>query len=653
MGFAGAWGPGGFMGGGGGAQRGPGSPVAGLPFAGIPPELQPQVEKLISDEPEWETPEVPFSYAEQDHRPYSLRSLLGAHKPSVALALALVGVETVLLQAGPFVTRIGIDDGMARRDMLTVVGAAVAYLVSLVVGGTATGLRVAWTGRLAQKINYDQRLRVFSHIQRLSLDFFTDEMAGRIMTRMTSDIEATNQMLQNGLIQLFVQGLTIVVITIVLFSMNVMLAAVTVVIVIPTMGVLSAWFGSRSERGYLRVRDWIAAVMADLQESLSGVRVVTSHNRQVHNVVAHRNVVGEYRDANYYTAHLSAVFGPGSQAIGLVGQALLLLVGGLMVIHHRLTVGELTAFVLYLTSFFAPIQQLAQLYNTVQQGRAAITKLSGLLATEPTVAEAPDAQPLPPIHGEIRLEDVTFGYSPDQPVLRNVDLQINAGETFSFVGPTGAGKSTIAKLVTRFYDPSSGRVLIDGHDLRTVTIESLRRQLGVVPQEPFLFAGTIADNVRFARPEATDEEVAEAVRAVGLQELVDRLPDGLETYCHERGVSLSSGERQLIALARAFLARPRVLVLDEATSNLDLASETKVERALDLLLEGRTAILIAHRLSTAMRANRIAVIHDGRVAEVGSHEELVALGGRYADMYATWLSHLNEEASAGAGEAAQ
>lgn len=653
MGFAGAWGPGGFMGGGGGAQRGPGSPVAGLPFAGIPPELQPQVEKLISDEPEWETPEVPFSYAEQDHRPYSLRSLLGAHKPSVALALALVGVETVLLQAGPFVTRIGIDDGMARRDMLTVVGAAVAYLVSLVVGGTATGLRVAWTGRLAQKINYDQRLRVFSHIQRLSLDFFTDEMAGRIMTRMTSDIEATNQMLQNGLIQLFVQGLTIVVITIVLFSMNVMLAAVTVVIVIPTMGVLSAWFGSRSERGYLRVRDWIAAVMADLQESLSGVRVVTSHNRQVHNVVAHRNVVGEYRDANYYTAHLSAVFGPGSQAIGLVGQALLLLVGGLMVIHHRLTVGELTAFVLYLTSFFAPIQQLAQLYNTVQQGRAAITKLSGLLATEPTVAEAPDAQRLPPIHGEIRLEDVTFGYSPDQPVLRNVDLQINAGETFSFVGPTGAGKSTIAKLVTRFYDPSSGRVLIDGHDLRTVTIESLRRQLGVVPQEPFLFAGTIADNVRFARPEATDEEVAEAVRAVGLQELVDRLPDGLETYCHERGVSLSSGERQLIALARAFLARPRVLVLDEATSNLDLASETKVERALDLLLEGRTAILIAHRLSTAMRANRIAVIHDGRVAEVGSHEELVALGGRYADMYATWLSHLNEEASAGAGEAAQ
>jgi ATP-binding cassette subfamily B protein len=286
-----------------------------------------------------------------------------------------------------------------------------------------------------------------------------------------------------------------------------------------------------------------------------------------------------------------------------------------------------------------PIQQLVQLYNTYQQGQASVRKLRELLATRPSVAEAPDAHPLPPVRGEVELRGVGFAYTPGAPVLTDVDLHIAAGESVCFVGPTGAGKSTVAKLITRFYDPTAGEVLIDGHDLRTVTLHSLRSQLGVVPQEPFLFAGSIRDNLAFGRPDATEAEVLEAVRLVGLDELVDRLPLGLDTEVHERGVSLSSGERQLLALGRAFLARPRVLVLDEATSNLDLQSETKVEAALDLLLEGRTAILVAHRLSTAMRADRIAVVDGGRIVDVGTHAELVERGGRYAEMFAAWMVH--------------
>jgi ATP-binding cassette subfamily B protein len=367
--------------------------------------------------------------------------------------------------------------------------------------------------------------------------------------------------------------------------------------------------------------------------------VVTAHNRQDRNVVAHREVVGGYRDANDHTGRINAVYGPGTSVIGLLAMAAMLYVGGRMVLRGELTVGELTAFVLYLSAFFQPVQQLVQLYTQYQQAKAAVGKIQGLLSREPSVRPRPDARELPPIRGEIVLEDVTFGYDPDRPVLRRVDLRVAAGETIACVGPTGAGKSTLAKLVTRFYDPTAGRILIDGYDLRDVTLASLRRQIGVVPQEPFLFAGTLRDNIAFARPEASDAEVWAAVDAVGLRELVERSPDGLDTPLHERGQSVSSGERQLLALARAFLAEPRVVVLDEATSSLDLRSELRVEAALDTLLEGRTAVLVAHRLSTAMRADRIVVVDDHGIVESGTHRELVAAGGRYAAMYATWEAH--------------
>jgi len=625
----------------GGPGAGASSAAAGLPFAGIPEELAKKVEALLATEPDHPDDDIEFHQVPtaREREPFTLRSFIGAHRRSMVVAFALVVVETLAQQAGPLLTQIGIDKGIGDANVAVLLLVSAIYLVSIVITIFASYGRVAFTGRLGETLMFELRLRVFSHFQRLSLDFFTDEKAGRLMTRMTSDIDALTTLFQDGLVNLAVQGLTLIVIAGVLFWMSPTLAVIMIVVVVPLMVAMTLWFRSASDRGYLVVRDRIAEVLSDLQESLSGIRIITAHNRRAHNVIHHDNVVGAHKDANLYTSRVGAIYGPGTEFVGVIGQALILLIGGQMVLNGSLSLGELTAFVLYLTAFFAPIQQLVQLYNTYQQGQSAVTKLRDLLATEPSVAEAPDAIELPPIAGSVDLDDVTFGYSPDVVVLHGVDLHIAAGETFALVGPTGAGKSTIAKLVTRFYDPLSGAVRIDGHDLRLVTFHSLRRQLGVVPQEPFLFAGTIRDNIAFARPEASDDEVLEACAAVGIDDLVARLPDGIHSVVHERGSSLSSGERQLLALARAFLAHPRVLVLDEATSNLDLRSEAKIERALDVLLDGRTAIIIAHRLATAMRADRIAVVDEGGIVELGTHDELVALGGQYGEMYATWVQH--------------
>ena len=616
---------------------------AGLPFADVPGDLAGRVEAVLEHEPEHPDPVVDFSHSHWDRRPFGLRTFLRPHAGGLALAVLLVVVETALLHLGPLLVQRGIDRGVLAKDTGVLVTVALVFVGSVVLAALATALRTAFTGRIGERLVYELRVRVFSHFQRQSLGFFTAERSGVLMTRMTSDIEALTVLFQEGLIQFVVQGMTLVVVTAYLLMLNPTLALVCLAVVAPVNVLLTLWFRKVSAVGYLRIRDRIADVLADLSESLDGIRLITAFNRRRHNTVRHHNIVGAHFDANLATSRAQALYGPGTEAFGIVSQAVILLVGGRMVLRNELSLGEMVAFLLFLTSFFAPIQTLVQLFNQYQQGSAAITKLRGVLGTQPAVPERADAHDLPPVEGHLVLDSVTFGYDPDHLVLREVDLEVAPGEVLAVVGPTGAGKSTVAKLVTRFYDPDFGHVRLDDHDLRDVTLESLRSQVGVVPQEPFLFNGSIRQNVAFARPDADEAEVRAACTAVGLDRLLDRLPAGIDSPVHERGASLSAGERQLLALARVFLAKPRMLVLDEATSNLDLLSEGVIERALDTVLEGRTAVIIAHRLATVLRADRIAVVDGGRIVEIGTHVELVALGGRYAAMNETWVAQTTGE----------
>ena len=691
------------------------SAAAGLPFAGVPTELQEGANRLLAHEPERPPPRIDFDPV-ADRSPdgavrrFGLRDMLLPHRPAVIGGLLLLCAETAAMLAGPVLVQQGIDHGIIAGNRSTLNRVVLVYLGIVALSIVLSRVRQRHNGRVAEQMMYDLRLRLFSHYQRLSLDWYTSAKSGVLLSRMTSDMEYVGLLVNEGFVNLIIQALTVAVVTVVLFVYDPLLAVVLLVGIVPPLAALTLWFRARSEAGYGEVRDRIADLLADLSENLAGIRVIAALNRRARNVARHRQVTGRYRDANLAMAKASAIYGPTTEAIGIAAQGLVLAVGGAMVLRDGLAVGELTAFVLFVTTFFAPIQQLVQLYSTYQQGQSGLAKIGQILARHPSVAERPDAVELPQIEGHIRLEGVSFSYDETDPemddaqngesrsirltsdpmspdanlralsqtaataagldpghngaavepeerpaVLRNVSLDIRPGETFALVGPTGAGKSTIAKLITRFYDPTAGRVTIDGWDLRDVTFASLRNQLGVVPQEPFLFHGTIRDNVAFglrhrsdgAPPdEQLDADIDAALDLVGLRKLIESLPDGADTQVHERGVSLSAGERQLLALARAFVARPRVIVLDEATSSVDLSTEAEIEGALDLLLEGRTAVLIAHRLATAMRADRIAVIDDGGVVELGSHDELVALGGRYAQMYATWVSHASNDRQA-------
>jgi ATP-binding cassette subfamily B protein len=642
---------GGFGGGGGmfGGSAASVSGRAGLPFGGIPSELMEEATKLMATEPEHPKSNVHFKQrpSEKERERLTLPRLLWAYPKWVVSGSVLVIIISLTLQAGPLLTEYAIKNGMTRghRDLVVIAVCALLYLVLALVSVYFQRAQVDVTGKLSSRVMHDLRIRVFTHFQRLSLDFFTDEKAGVLMSRMTSDVENLQQLIQDGVSQFALQGLTMVVITVILFTQSVQLALWTVLLIVPLLFVFTVWFHHASEKGYLLARDRIALVLADLSESLYGIRVVTANNRQKRNIRNHRHVVGAYRDANIYTGRVNAIYGPSTLMIGILGQALLLGIGGRMVLDGKLDAPQLIAFFLYLNRFFSPIQLLVQQYNSLQQGRSSITRLRELIEIVPTVDELDNAATLPTVEGRITFENVSFGYNPETLVLHDVNLEIAPGESVAFVGPTGAGKSTMAKLANRFYDPTSGRVLVDGIDIRTVTLNSLRSQLGVVPQEPFLFAGSIRTNLSFGHPEATDEDIETAIDVVGLRELVDRLPEGLDTAVHERGQTLSAGERQQLALARAFLARPRVLILDEATSSLDLRSETVIERALDRLLEGRSAILIAHRLTTAQRADRIVVIDDGGIVEMGTPEELLKAGGAYAIMYEAWLSSGGRDAT--------
>lgn len=637
-----------MMGHGGGHWHGGGmkgrAGAGDLPFAGIPPEMLDRTNALMADEPDFGDIQIEFSHRVADGEPFSLWTFLAPYKFRMLGSLALVALTEVLLLIGPYLIKVAIDDAIIPGDFDVLAMVGVIWVGSLLVAVVVSGFRIRYVGRLGQMLMYELRLRVFAHLQRLSLDFFTGEKAGRLMTRMTSDIEALSNLLQTGLINLVAQILSLIFIIGILLSFNVQLTMILLVIAAPVMLVLTHWFRSVSEKGYETVRNRIAEVLSDLQESLSGMRLVISFNRMKHNVINHRNIVGDYREANNYTAWISAFYNQSTQFVDVATTLIILIVGYFILIDVNptldpdgsFTVGALIAFTTLSARFFKPITALTGLYNEFQSGNAAVIKLRGLLETAPSVMEKSDAHDIEDMQGDIEIRNLSFAYDVGEPVLDNVSLHIPAGQSISFVGPTGAGKSTLAKLIARFYDPSLGEVLIDGHNLRDVTLHSLHNQLGVVPQEPFLFHGSIKDNLRFSRPEASDEEIMEACRTVGIDDMIDRLPEGLDTPCHERGSSLSSGERQLLALARAFLSRPRVLILDEATSNVDQQSESKIEHALDTLLEGRTAIIIAHRLATAMRADIIAVINNRGIMEIGSHDKLVKQGGYYADMYETW-----------------
>ena len=612
---------------------------AGLPHAEVPGDLRARVERVLADEPEHAVPAVEWSRApDEADRRFGLGRFLWPHRYRLAVAFAMVSVETVAIQLGPVLTQIGVDDGILARDRRVLVVAALFYVGLLAVAAVAGAARMAFTGRLGERLVESLRIRTFGHMQRQGMDFYTGERAGVLLTRMTSDIEALTVLFNEGIVNFAVQALTLAVITVLLFNYDPLLALITLAAAVPPTLASSLWFRRRAAADYRNVRDRIGELLGNLQESLAGIRVIAAHDRRAASVAEHRRVVNRHRDANLRASRANSLYGPGSEAIGIATQAVLLAVGGAMTASGRITVGELAAYLLFLTAFFAPVQALVQLYNSYQQGNAAIAKLRELFSTEPTVEERPGAAVLAPVHGEICFDDVSFSYGTGREVLHDVSLRIRPGETIALVGETGAGKSTIARLIARLYDPTAGSVRIDGHDPRDVTLTSLRSQIGVVSQEPFLFAGTVRDNVGFARPQATDSELREALQAVGIEEVVERL-GGLDGVVHERGSTLSAGERQLLALARAFVSQPRVLVLDEATSNLDLRSEAQIERALDVLLSGRTAVVIAHRLATARRADRIAVVDGGRIVEIGSHSELVAAGGRYAKMFETWQSH--------------
>jgi len=630
----------GFGGGMGGFSIGPSSvqanAEAGLPFAELPDDFHERIEKVVEKEPVHPDPQISFSHSKWDRSPFTLKTFLSSHSLMLCFALLLVVLESGLQHLGPLLTQIAIDDGVASKNTQVLITTCICYVVSIALSAGISFIRASFTGRLGEKLVYKLRIRVFSHLQRQSFSFFTNEKAGVLMTRMTSDIESLTVLFQEGLVNFAVQIVTLVVITIYLLVLNPYLALITLLLVLPINILLTLWFRKVSIFGYLNVRDKIAEILSNLSESLAGMRVITAFNQHKNRSKLHDDITVAHFQANIFTGRAQAIFGPGTEAVGIVTQAIVLLIGGRMVLNGDLSIGELTAFILFLTSFFAPIQSLVQLYNQYQQGNASIAKLRELLSTVPSVSEKDEASKMPKISGHVELNSVNFSYEAGKPVLKDVSLVIEPGEVVALVGSTGAGKSTIAKLISRFYDPNDGQILIDGYDLRNVQLESLRKQVAVVPQEPFLFNGSMKDNIIFARPDSDIEAIEKACAAVGLTDLISRLPDGINSAIHERGASLSAGERQLLALARAFLCQPRLLILDEATSNLDLLSESSIEKALDNLLEGRTSIIVAHRIATAMRADRIAVVESGSIFEIGTHEELVQVNGKYATMYKTW-----------------
>jgi ATP-binding cassette, subfamily B, bacterial len=576
-------------------------------------------------------------------------AMLRPHRREMAATFLVMVLATGCLLSGPALVAYGIDHGIKAHKSGPLDAAAIAYLVVAVAALILSRAQIRMVTRLGERFLRDLRVRVFNHIQAMSMEFFDGEKTGRLVSRMTADINALEDLVQQGLLLFVTNGLLILIAIVVLVVMSPVLFALSLV-GMPVLIWSSRRFQKDSNRAYLDVRDRISQTLSTIQEGISGVRVIQAFARERAQEKRFADRNRAQLDANIEAVRISVRYFPVVEAIGVFTTAVLVGLGGLLVHVGWVQVGVVIAFILYLANLFDPIQQMSQLYNLVQQSGAALNKLFTLLDVTPTVREHPGAVDLPP-RGRIEISGVSFAYAAPAPdgsssgdrlsavgplVLKDVDLVVENGERLALVGPTGAGKSTLAKLVARFYDPVEGRVSFGGTDLSRATLSSLRRRMVVVPQEGFLFSGTVMDNVRLGRVEATDEEVRAALGLIGAGPRFDALPEGLHTEVMERGSRLSAGERQLVSLARAALANPEVLVMDEATSSLDPGTEVEVEAAMGALMEGRTVIVIAHRLSTAERADRVAVVDHGRLVEVGTHAELMAERGRYAALFSSW-----------------
>jgi ATP-binding cassette subfamily B protein len=561
---------------------------------------------------------------------------LRPQRRQVTIALCMVVLWTLTVLGGPYLVRIGIDGGIRPHDTAVLNAAVVGYVIVAVLAYVTNRIQITLIGRIGEEFLRDLRISVFAHLQRLSMPFYDREKAGVIVSRMTSDIDSLAELVQMGLAMFVSNGLLLVISVVVLASVSWQLLLV-VLIAMPPVVLASIKFQRDSNEAYLAVRDDIGNTLTHLQEGIAGVRVVQAFGREEVEVGRFRRGNRKLFDSHMRSVWVSAWYMPVIELAGWGSTALALGIGGYWVHNGTLTLGTVAFFVLALSNLFEPVQQLSQLFNMVQSAGAGLRKLFELLDTPVDVPERQAAVDLP-TEGDIDVDGVSFAYADGPPVLQDVSLHIGAGTRLALVGPTGAGKSTLAKLITRFYDPTAGTVRFGGVDLRDATLASLRRRVVVIPQEGFLFNGSIRDNVRMARAGATDAEVDAALRAVDAYDRFAAMPEGLDTEVRERGSRLSAGEKQLVSLARAALADPTVLVLDEATSSLDPGTEALVEGAVDRLLEGRTVVVIAHRLSTAARADRVGVVADGRLVELGTHDELLAAEGHYKALYDTWIA---------------
>ncbi|MDQ3676058.1 MAG: ABC transporter ATP-binding protein/permease [Actinomycetota bacterium] len=568
-----------------------------------------------------------------------LAALLAPYRGRViAMFLALVAATAASLAPAPL-AKFAIDDGIKQGDLATLNLVVLGFVVSALVFWGASYAQTYLVGWVGQRALQDLRLRIFRHLQSQPVGFFERRQAGQLISRMTNDVQALDSLVTDSVVTLLGSTLTLLGTIVILVLLDAELALLTFLI-FPVMAIGSAAFRVISADAYKRTRETIAAITAYLQESLSGIRIVRSFGQEPQHRKRFRELNALNRDANMTTVYLNASYFPAVELLSALATVGILIYGGMQVVDGNVTVGVLVAFLAALNGFFDPIQQLSQVYTTYQSGMAALDKIFSLLDVVPELVDAPDAIELGRLRGEIELRDLSFCYGAGEDAVWAVDglsLHVPPGQTVALVGSTGAGKSTIAKLVARFYDPTRGAVLVDGHDLRSVTQASLRRQLGIVPQEGFLFSGTIGENIAFGRPDASEEDLRAAARAVGADEFISKLEHGYDTAVGERGTQLSAGQRQLVAFARALVADPRILILDEATSMVDLHTEGRIESGLRRLLQGRTSIVIAHRLSTIRQASRIVVLDGGRIVEQGTHEELLDAQGAYWRLYRDWM----------------